>query len=735
MLVCANLYLCMSWRAPTMAAKVLIQAGDRCLATSEAREVVGMTRDRLGPLSVLAMAAVLMAAPSTAAQIAVPVPGDGRPVRPGGPWVIELTELPDAAEGRLAFFLGTTDVTGLLRRDQRGRYTYAAKPQPLPPGQHELVVYLVRDPTSWEELARIPVRVLTAGGYEEAEWQPRVELNQKSQYDEGIHGDASPSARPTFNDLAGQAGLVTRHQRGDLEIRTSWNIVGSTFGQEALRFGERGPDAPKVDLSDYLVDLHYGRQQVSLGHVSFGNQPLLLAGLNNRGLSYSLRPNQRLEIGASAQNAQRIVGYDQMFGISSSDNYIAAMTLGYDLLANRPGGLRVDVLVLDAEVLSQLDFNTGQVPDAERNQGYGIRLSGSSAGGRLRASLDYARSRYTNPDDPFLSQGVDLVPVRETTNDARTLDLSFDLLKDKHVLGDVGMSMTLGFRHDRTDPLYKSVGASVAADLESNALSLSGMVGQLSINLQHGRSEDNLDDIPTILKTKTESTNASVSLPLQSMMSNDDNPHWWWPQNMSHSYGYTHQYGANLPPSFDPASHIPDQVTENHNLAVSWAFGVASFSYNFSLGDQDNRQPGRVRADFRNTGHGLNLGLPIGAAVTFNLGANFADAEDVEQAITRTTDSYSFGVDWHITDKLNLRGNYGWTQTDDSRNTATSEAYTLDTDLSWRFELAGFASRKLPGQLFIRHSAQRNESVDNVFDLASLGRSWTLTGGFSIGLR
>jgi hypothetical protein len=693
-----------------------------------------MTRDNRGPLSVLLVAAFVIAAPATAAQIAVPVPGDGRPVRPGGPWVIEFADLPDATEGRLAFFLGTTDVTGLFRRDQRGRYTYAAKLQPLPPGPHELVVYLVRDQASWDELARIPVQVLTASGYEEAEWQPRVELTQKSQYDEGVSGSASPSARPTFNDLAGQAGLVTRHARDDLEIRTSWNIVGSSFGQEALRYAEEGSDAPKVDLSDYLVELRHGSQQLSLGHVSFGNQPLLLSGLSNRGLSYALRPTQRLEVGATAQNAQRIVGYDQLLGLNSSDNYIAAMTLGYELLANRPGGLRVDFMLLDAEVLSQLDFNAGQVPDAEKNQGYGIRLSGSSAGGRLRASLDYASSRYTNPDDPFLAQGVDLVPVRETTNSARTLDLSFDLLKDKHVFGDVGMSMTLGFRHDRTDPLYKSVGASVAADQESNALSLSGMVGQLSVNVQHRRAEDNLDDIPTILKTKTESTNVGISLPLQSMLSNDDKPRWWWPQYLSHSYVYTHQYGTNLPPSFDPASHVPDQVTENHDLSVSWALGVASFSYNFSLGDQDNRQPGRAQADFRNTGHGLNLGLPIGAAVTFNLGANFGDAEDVEQAITRTTDSYLFGVDWRITDTLSLRGNYAWTESDDSRDTATGEAYTLDTDLSWRFELPGFASRKLPGQLFIRYSAQRQENVDNLFDLASLGSSWTLTGGFSISL-
>jgi hypothetical protein len=376
-----------------------------------------------------------------------------------------------------------------------------------------------------------------------------------------------------------------------------------------------------------------------------------------------------------------------------------------------------------------------QVVASTAHRGYGIRLSGSSIGGRLRASLEYAISRYTNPDNPTLSQGVELVPVRETTDSARSLDLAFDVVKDKPVMHGSNLSLTLGFRHDRADPLYRSVGGGVAADRDSNMATLTGMLGQVSIIAQHGRSEDNLDDIPTILKTKTEATNVSMSLPLQSVMSGVGEAAGVWPQNLSYSFGHTHQFGANLPPSFDPTSHIPDQVTENHNLSASWVMGMATLSYSFSCGDQDNRQPGRASADFRNTSHGVNLSVPIGARVTLNGGGNLTDAKDVEQAITRTTDSLSLGMEWRITDSLGLRGNYAKTETDDSRDTASSEGYTLDTDLNWRFELPGFASHKLPGQLFVRYSAQRQESVDSVFELNSLGRSWTWTGGFNISLQ
>jgi hypothetical protein len=682
----------------------------------------------------VALAAIVFAARVMAAEVTIPVPGDGRGVSTGGPWVIHVADAPDGSTGRLAFMLGTTDITGLLRRDQSGRYTYAAELQPLPAGRHDLKVYVVRDRSTWEEIAKVPVVVLAAGGFEEASWDPRVELHEKSQFDETVRGDTAASPRTTYYDLAGQAGLASRHRRGEFELRTSWNVVGSTNVEEALRYAQKGTDAPQLDLSDYLVEMQSARQSLSIGHVNFGSQPLLYTELANRGLAYKLRPAQQLQVGLTVQNAQRITGYNHLLGVHSTDNYLAALAVGYDLLKTRPGGLGVEFTLLDAESVSELDFNAGEVPDAEKSRGYGVRIRGSSPDGRLRATLDHAWSSYTNPSDPTLSQGADIVPVEESSDRARAVDLSYDLLRDKTVHGDLRASVTLGFRHDRADPLYRSIGGGVTSGIEANALMLSCLVGEVSFQAQSRRSTDNLDDIPTLLTTQTDATVLSISLPLQSMIDSDGTPRWWWPQGLSHSYGYTHQRGIDEPLGLDPQTHIADQVTRIQNFNVSWAIGLVSVGYTLSIGDQDNRQPARALADFENVDHGLQLVLPVRDVATVFLGATLSDARDIEQDISRWSDSYSFGFDWRLSDRWNLRGNYTWSATDDSRDLASSDGETYDTALSWRFELPGRWLRKVPGQVFLRHAAQQNDLRDSQFGITANGSSWAIRGGVTLGL-
>ncbi len=683
----------------------------------------------------ITLAVMVFAARVMAVEVTIPVPGDGRGVPPGGPWVIHVADAPYGPADRLVFMLGITDITGLLQRDGSGRYTYAAGLQPLPAGRHELKVYHVRDKSTWEEIASLPVEVVAAEAFEEATWEPRLEFHQKSQFDENVHGDAVASPSTTYYDVAAQAGLASRHRRGDFDFRTSWNLVGSTSAQEALRYAEKGADAPQLDLSDYLVELQSARQSLTIGHVNFGNQPLLYSELANRGLAYKLRPARQFEVGLTVQNAQRITGYDHLLGVHSSSNYIAALAVAYDVLKARPGGLGVEFTLLDSEAVSQLDFNAGEVPDAEKSRGYGMRIRGSSPSGRLRATLDHAWSRYTNPSDPTLTQGDEIVPVEETSDRARAIELSYDLLRDSAVHGDLRASVTMGFRNDRADPLYRSIGGGVISGIEANTLMLSGLVGQVSFQAQSRRSTDNLDDIPTLLTTRTDATVLSISLPLQAMLDSGNAPRWWWPQSLSHSFSYTHQRGIDEPLGLDPTTHIADQVTRMQNLGVSWAIGLMSVGYTLAIGDQDNRQPARARADFENIDHGLQLVLPVRNVATITLGATLSDAKDIEQDISRQNDNYSAGFDWRLSDRWNLRGNYSWSTAGDSKNLSSNDGETYDTALSWRFELPGRGSRKTPGQVFVRHAAQRNDLHDRQFGLAANGSSWAIRGGLTLGLQ
>jgi hypothetical protein len=244
-----------------------------------------------------------------------------------------------------------------------------------------------------------------------------------------------------------------------------------------------------------------------------------------------------------------------------------------------------------------------------------------------------------------------------------------------------------------------------------------------------------VDDVPTILKTKTRTTILSYGLPLRSLFpaAGGSTPA-WLPENFTQSYAHMHQYGANLPPSFDPDTHIPDQVTQNITTGLNWSFWRATLGYQFTLGDLDNEQPARARADFRDITHGVSVGLQFTPTLRVGLGLNTTNADDREQALQRNTDGYTVDLDWLIGRGFGFRGNYTLTDADDTQDLSRSHSWTTLTELNYRFEFPALRSRKLPGQLYVRYASQANELTDNVFGLSSYPRTWAFNGGFNIGL-
>ncbi|GAB4350762.1 MAG: hypothetical protein Kow006_13900 [Gammaproteobacteria bacterium] len=642
---------------------------------------------------------------------------------------IAFSELPPAGPEALRFFIGVHDVSALFVASAPGEYTYQSRIKPLPSGESDLVIHRVVAAEQWEEVARLPIRVLTPAGFEQVRITPRLEINVKSQLDENAVGDAIPPERHTYTDETLSAGFDTSHSRSGLRIESNANIVGASFRQETLRFGELGSDAPKLDLSDYQVTVNSNDLSFSVGHVSYGNHPLLVSGVANRGVVVKKSLGGRGDVSLSSQSGSAITGYNNLLGLKESDHRINALTLGWDFSAARPGGLRVELSYLDASILPEPDFDTGEVVDAEESDGIGLRISGSSESGRLRGDLLVARSRFVNPEDPLLAQGDTLVPVEEEDESARMVEVVYDLIRDKELANGNFASLTAALRHERVDPLYRSVGAFVTPDQISNQFSLEAAVGSVAFQLRYRLAEDNVDDIPTILKTKTKNADVNLSLELSQLLGDSGSSAW---PSLSYAYGRSHQYGANQPPDFTDPSHIPDQVNSTHNLSLNWSFPSWDIGYTFSPSKQDNRQPGRENADFETTQHEITLGLRPTDTVSLNFGLGRTRQDNVEEMKINYSRSVNWGFDWRIGERWNLRGNYSVSREDDSLDNAESESYSADTQLSWSFELPGPSDRKLPGQLFIRHALEDNVSQDNIFLFSSAARTWTLSAGLNI---
>ncbi len=661
---------------------------------------------------------------------------EGQWLNPDDALSIQLDHLPDPGEGDVHVIIGATDVTSLLLVGSNNLLRLDSRVFSLPRGESEVVLYLVNGTGEWREISRQLLQVHMPGGFESSEFNPQLNLTNKGQLDENTFGDAVKSDRQRFQDIAAQIGFTSRHTRGDLELRSSLNLLGTSVREEALRFGEKGQNAPKLDLSDYLIEVDKGNARLAVGHISYGNNSLLISNVANRGIIARYALGGRMDISVSSMNGTSIVGYSNILGQNSRDHNISAASLGFEFLPSRPGGLRMEITYMDASIQSLFNFDVGEVPDAETNRGMGLRLTGSNHSGRLRGDLTLARSRYRNPNDPFLAQGDNLVKVKATTDMARHLELGYDIIQSMLLGETLDTSITFSYTYDRTDPLYKSVAAFTRADWKANQFALSGQLGQLGMQLQYLDGEDNIDKVPTILKTKTRSSSASFSAPLPFLLGNMQTTSPWWP-NLVYTYNRTRQFAANDPDfansGFNGGSHLPDQVTTSHDVEAQWLVDRWSLGYRFSLNDQDNRQAGRETADFKVVTRTLNIGVQATESINisgdFSLGRNDDRAQDLE----RETRSWGVNADWRISPRWAVNGSYTLTRQDDSQDQAKSNSQSANAQLNWNFSLPA-AGRKMPGQAFIRYALEDSRSSDQLFGFETNQRIWTVNSGLSLSL-
>ncbi|MCX8115818.1 MAG: hypothetical protein N3D71_12230, partial [Burkholderiaceae bacterium] len=526
--------------------------------------------------------------------------------------------------------------------------------------------------------------------------------------------------------------LATRETLAIMTQRMGEGRAGTT--QQALRFGELGARAPKVDLADYAVNLRYGGTTLALGHLSYGNNPLLLSGYGSRGLTLAHKFDERFDISVNAMNGTSIVGYDNLFGLQDAQHRIYGASAGLELIGGRPGALRVEIAALDARLESRTDFNRGEVPDAEESRGLGVRLSGRTAGNRLRGDAVFARSTYVNPFDPLLAQSGELRPVAPATANARQLDVAVDLLQNfqrwsnRHPL-----TVTLSAHHQRVAPLFKSIDASSLPDRQTNRAVLAAQFGAAQLQFAGSRQEDNLDNIATILKTRTDNAGANLALPLAQWFGAGSDS--WWPQ-ASYTLQSVRQRAINAPVTAESgiaASHRPDQANRSHQAALNITRGAFHFGYTIQRATQDNRQPGRENADFENVGHQVTFGWRVGEKLNLNVGGNVNRNFSREKDLTTTTRGGNGGFDWQVLDGLVFAAHAGRTLGGDSRDLTSAANDSAQAQLTWRFGVPAYG-RKLPGQVFLRYVRQDNTSRDSTFALSTRAASWAWDAGLSLSL-
>ncbi|MDQ3472113.1 MAG: hypothetical protein M3447_00100 [Acidobacteriota bacterium] len=666
------------------------------------------------------------------------------PVNPTERIALHLSRPLAAEEGSLAIFVSQSDLTSLFTASANS-LNYSSQALPLPPGKNPLIVYLVSPSGEWNEIARFALRVKKQNaatsnetgngrspfGFDQLEFLPSLTVNIKAQSALLFFPQTERPGRINSVDFAFQGSLQTNLSRGDFKSQNQFDFVGTTVQNEALRFGEKNNDAPQLDLSSYLMQFQVKKLKVLLGHHSYGSNRYLIDGFSSRGINVSIPLTSRFDLSFNAANGTSIVGWDNFSGLSKRKHNVVAGTLGYEVFPEHPGWLRFEAAVLRGSLLPLNNFNERTLTDAETSNGFGGRVVATDSQGRLRLEVGYGRSRFGNPADPLLNQGFSVVPVRETTRDALYLELSYQLLKDLTVTTNRKANLSFTFRHNRVDPLFRSVAVSTQADRLDNQAELTFSLGDISATLGHNRLNDNLDDVPSILKTLTRRSGLNVGVPVATFFTKD-NPISTWLPRLSYNYERTHAFGAFLPINSDFAlTHVPDQASTNHGFNAEWQRDKLRFGYRLSRSHQDNRQVGRERADFQTLVNSFNVGITPHRRFELNFDLSSERASNLEMNRLDRTMRATVSSTLQTTKKSTLAATISSAFASDAANTSRSRNADLDLQWSWRFAWDRDKYRKVQGQFFIRYANRYARATDNIFVFTNLTKLQTMSAGLS----
>jgi hypothetical protein len=570
--------------------------------------------------------------------LASDLPADGFIARTGAITLRPTVALP--AGHRIALFIDDTDVSALLAQAGDG-WHYDAAALPLEAGEHALVAWIVDGDGVWREALEQTFRVPGALGIERVGARPSLDLGLKSRLASAFE-PAVPGERGTYNDFDGRLGLETEvTRRGGLRLATRAQVVGNSERDRALRFGELAEAAPRIDLSSYVAQVRSGGMELSVGNLAAGAARHLIQGFNSRGATLSLEAGARVQLSASALHGSNIVGWDDLVGLSEPDHRLITSSLGIEAL-RQPGALRVEFTALDGSLRPRSGFGRGAITDAETSTGYAVRVQSQALDRRLRLEGGITRSSFDNPMDPSLAQDTVLVPVERTTRDARFLQTSVDVLRNVKLGATRTARMTVGWSHEEVDPLFRTVGAYTRADRLENRWELRGDIAGASISATHGRSRNNLAEIPSILTSHTRRTGFDVALPLTSVLRGPP-----WLPGLRWRTDRTHQFGAGVPVDGGfAATHVPDQVSTDHTLSAEVRLGFASLGYRVGQSAQDNRQTGRENADLERSTHGLTAALVPLRNLSANLDLSWVGAHSVERDETDRTRGIGVGISW-----------------------------------------------------------------------------------------
>jgi hypothetical protein len=328
-------------------------------------------------------------------------------------------------------------------------------------------------------------------------------------------------------------------------------------------------------------------------------------------------------------------------------------------------------------------------------------------------------------------------PVPAVSRNASYVDASAEVLKDVALSDSRKLNLTLSIKHEEVDPLFRSLAASTQADKLSNDFSIVASAGETTAQFTHGRFNDNLANIPSILKSLTRSNTFLIGTPLASLFGSAQKPSPFLPR-VSYGFSEVHQFGAAIPVNggFElDRSAIPDQVATNQSFTADWQIHKLRFGYRLNRSFQDNQQPGRELTDFSNLVDGFSVGLSPAQSLDLTLDVNAERASNLGAHTRDSTMRVAPTINWRIGKASTLAANLSTTVAGDRQDTRHNDNVEFDAQWTYRFAVMEKSRfRKMQWQFFTRYANHYARTRNFIVFQNDLQRTQTLNLGLSVNL-
>jgi hypothetical protein len=152
------------------------------------------------------------------------------------------------------------------------------------------------------------------------------------------------------------------------------------------------------------------------------------------------------------------------------------------------------------------------VVDAERSAGGSVQLTAALPNQRATYQrLREAASRI-RPPTRSCSAARRLKRPQPATRGARFVEEHRRTAECRDATGRA--NLTLGFRDERVDPLFRSVAAQTAADHQQDGADATVSLGAISGQVSQNWTRDNLGRVQSVLTTRGNATTASLVIPV-----------------------------------------------------------------------------------------------------------------------------------------------------------------------------------------------------------------------------